>query len=83
MVVEMETTLLRTKLYVPPVRREIVSRPRLTERLNAGALARRIAAMVDGKGGGRPDFAQAGGRKPEKLDDTLAAAPEVVGRLLS
>jgi LuxR family maltose regulon positive regulatory protein len=28
--------LLATKLYVPPVRRELVSRPRLIERLNAG-----------------------------------------------
>ncbi len=32
----METPLLTTKLYIPPVRPELVSRPRLTERLNAG-----------------------------------------------
>ena len=29
-------SLLQTKLYVPPIRREVVSRPRLIERLNAG-----------------------------------------------
>ncbi len=50
----------------------------LTDRLNAGALARRIAAMVDGKGGGRPDFAQAGGRQPERLPEALTAVPEMV-----
>ncbi len=32
----MITPLLTTKLYIPPVRPELVSRPRLTERLNAG-----------------------------------------------
>ncbi|MBL7184560.1 MAG: hypothetical protein ISS50_08960 [Anaerolineae bacterium] len=32
----MATPLLRTKLYIPPVRPELVSRPRLIERLNAG-----------------------------------------------
>jgi LuxR family maltose regulon positive regulatory protein len=37
----MTTPLLTTKLYVPPVRPELVSRPRLIERLNAGLLGRR------------------------------------------
>ena len=32
----MATPLLRTKLYIPPPRPELVSRPRLIERLNAG-----------------------------------------------
>jgi len=32
----MATPLLKTKLYIPPVRPELVSRPRLIERLNAG-----------------------------------------------
>ncbi|MDY7041236.1 MAG: LuxR family transcriptional regulator, partial [Chloroflexota bacterium] len=32
----MLTPLLKTKLYIPPVRPELVSRPRLIERLNAG-----------------------------------------------
>ena len=32
----MATSVLKTKLYVPPVRPELVSRPRLIERLNAG-----------------------------------------------
>ncbi len=50
----------------------------LTDRLNAGSLARRVAAIVDGKGGGRPDFAQAGGRRPDKLPAALTAVPEMV-----
>ena len=32
----MTTTLLQTKLYIPPIRPELVPRPRLIERLNAG-----------------------------------------------
>ena len=32
---------------------------------------REVAAVVGGKGGGRPDFAQAGGSQPEKLDDAV------------
>ena len=39
--------------------------PDLVGRLSAGALIRAMAPHVDGKGGGRPDMAQAGGRRPE------------------
>jgi alanyl-tRNA synthetase len=34
--------------------------------------------MVGGKGGGRPDMAQAGGKEPEKLPEMLAAVPQVL-----
>jgi alanyl-tRNA synthetase len=50
----------------------------LTERLNAGDLAREIAALVDGNGGGRADFAQAGGRQPDQLPAALAAVPDLI-----
>jgi alanyl-tRNA synthetase len=43
-------------------------------RVHAGKLVGALAAMVGGKGGGRPDFAQAGGTQPEHLDAALAAA---------
>jgi alanyl-tRNA synthetase len=43
----------------------------LTGRLKAGDLIRDIAPAVGGGGGGRPDFAQAGGGKPEGLDEAL------------
>jgi len=42
--------------------------PDLTQRFPAGALLGKVAALVGGKGGGRADFAQAGGKEPEKLD---------------
>jgi alanyl-tRNA synthetase len=44
----------------------------LTRRLRAGDLIREVAAVVGGKGGGRPDFAQAGGDAPEKLSEAFA-----------
>ena len=45
----------------------------LTGRFHAGNLVRELAAVVGGKGGGRPDMAQAGGTRPEKLDEALAS----------
>jgi alanyl-tRNA synthetase len=47
----------------------------LTPRLDAGRIARDIAARVNGSGGGRPDFAQAGG---EAVKDFLKFKPQVV-----
>jgi alanyl-tRNA synthetase len=39
--------------------------------VRAGDLVRDVAAVVGGKGGGRPDFAQAGGDAPEKIDEAF------------
>jgi alanyl-tRNA synthetase len=44
----------------------------LTETVKAGALIGPVAEHVGGRGGGRADFAQAGGNDPEKLDSALA-----------
>ena len=55
----------------------------LTDRLSAGRVAGALAAMVGGRGGGRPDFAQAGGKEPEKLPDMLRAVPEVLEQMLT
>ena len=41
-----------------------------------------LAALVGGKGGGRPDLAEAGGSDAGTLDSALAKAAEVVGGLL-
>ncbi len=49
-----------------------------TARIKAGELAGVIAAKVGGRGGGRPDFAQAGGNNPAALDAALASVPELV-----
>ncbi len=54
----------------------------LTDRLHAGRLVGAVAARVGGKGGGRADFAQAGGREPDKLGAALAAVPELVREAL-
>lgn len=51
----------------------------LTKKINAGALIKEMAPMVGGGGGGRPDFAQAGGKDPSGLDAALARAIELVG----
>jgi alanyl-tRNA synthetase len=44
----------------------------LTARIKAGELVGSVAAKIGGRGGGRPDFAQAGGTKPDALDGALA-----------
>jgi len=45
---------------------------------DAGDMARRIGRVMGGGGGGRPAMAQAGGSKPDKLDEALARAPEIL-----
>ncbi|WP_043766292.1 alanine--tRNA ligase [Algiphilus aromaticivorans] len=54
----------------------------LTDKLSAGALIKEIAAQVGGKGGGRPDMAQAGGPQPEHLDVALGKAADWVAAQL-
>jgi alanyl-tRNA synthetase len=51
----------------------------LTDRYRAGDLIREVASVVGGKGGGRPDFAQAGGNDSSRLD----AAFERLGALIA
>jgi alanyl-tRNA synthetase len=46
--------------------------------MNAGELIRAIAPIIDGGGGGRPHLAQAGGQKPDKINDALARAKELL-----
>jgi len=50
----------------------------LTARVKAGELVKRLSAIVGGGGGGRPDFAQAGGKDPDKLPTALAAVQAAV-----
>ncbi len=53
-----------------------------TGKIKAGDLVGAVAAQVGGKGGGRPDFAQAGGNNPQALDAALASVlPQVRARL--
>jgi alanyl-tRNA synthetase len=50
----------------------------LTMKFHAGNIIKELAAMVGGGGGGRPDFAQAGGKEPAKIDAALKRAEELV-----
>ena len=50
----------------------------LTDKVHAGKLVGQIAPIVGGKGGGRPELAQAGGSDPSKIDAALARAVELV-----
>ena len=49
-----------------------------TDQLKAGEMVNVVAQQVGGKGGGRPDMAQAGGSRPEALDVALASVPDWV-----
>jgi alanyl-tRNA synthetase len=51
----------------------------LHKKYHSGNIVKELAPMIGGKGGGRPDMAQAGGSKPEKLRDALDKVFEIVG----
>src|SRR5947199_5475009 len=50
----------------------------LQKRLHAGRIIKEVAAWVGGSGGGRPDFAQAGGKNAEQLEEALQAVYNIV-----
>jgi alanyl-tRNA synthetase len=50
----------------------------IAQGLHAGNLVREVAKITGGGGGGRADFAQAGGRDPGKLVEALAAVPSLI-----
>ena len=54
-----------------------------TDRIKAGELVNSVAQQVGGKGGGRPDMAQAGGSEPAKLDGALAGVVKWVEQQLA
>ena len=51
----------------------------LADRYHAGNIIKEIAAEVGGRGGGRPDMAQAGGSQPDNIDKALEKAYQVIG----
>ncbi len=54
----------------------------LTDRITAGELVNRCARIVGGKGGGRPDMAQAGGNMPDKIGEAIRSVPANVEDIL-
>jgi alanyl-tRNA synthetase len=57
--------------------------PDLTKKIPAGQVVKQLAPIVGGGGGGRPDFAEAGGKDPSKIDELLAASKGVIEKMLS
>jgi alanyl-tRNA synthetase len=57
--------------------------PDISKKIRAGDVVKQIAPIVGGGGGGRPDFAEAGGKDPSKIAEMLEAARGVVERLMS
>ncbi len=55
-----------------------VSKDLIAQGLHAGNLVREVAKIAGGGGGGRPDFAQAGGRDPDKIQEALDAVPRLI-----
>jgi alanyl-tRNA synthetase len=55
----------------------------LTKKVSAGQVVKQLAPIVGGGGGGRPDFAEAGGKDASKIQELLSASRLVVEKLLS
>jgi len=54
----------------------------LLGRIQANTLIGKLAPIVGGKGGGKPDLAQAGGKDPDRLDEALGRAAGALRELL-
>ena len=50
----------------------------LTAQFPAGEVIKQLASTIGGRGGGRPDMAQAGGKLPEKLEEALTMTSEII-----
>jgi len=57
--------------------------PDLTKKVPAGQVVKQLAPIVGGGGGGRPDFAEAGGKDASKIGEMLEASRSVVEKMLS
>ena len=55
----------------------------LNTRVHAGHMVKALAPIIGGKGGGRPDFAEAGGRMPDKIDGLFQESRDVMTRMLT
>ena len=56
--------------------------PDLAKKVPAGQVVKQLAPIVGGGGGGRPDFAEAGGKDASKIGEMLAASRAVIEKML-
>ena len=62
----------------------VIVHPELVKKnIKAGDIVKKLAELAGGKGGGRPNLAQAGTKSPEKIGEALAGVEKVVGELKS
>jgi alanyl-tRNA synthetase len=54
----------------------------LLDRVQANTLIAKLAPIVGGKGGGKPDLAQAGGKDADRLNEAIERAPSALRELL-
>jgi alanyl-tRNA synthetase len=54
----------------------------LLDRVKANTLIAKLAPIVGGKGGGKPDLAQAGGKDADRLNEALETAPAALREIL-
>ncbi|RLD09909.1 MAG: alanine--tRNA ligase [Chlamydiae bacterium] len=58
-----------------------ISNDNIKKGLHAGNIIKQIAKIVGGGGGGKPETAQAGGKNPDKLDDALTEAKNIIEKM--
>ena len=51
--------------------------------VHAGNVVKSLAPIIGGRGGGRPDFAEAGGRQPDKIQELFSKSRDLVARVLA
>jgi alanyl-tRNA synthetase len=61
----------------------MVTKDLVDKGIKANDLIKEIASFIEGSGGGKPDVAQAGGKKAEKIKDALQAVEQVIKTSLS
>ena len=61
----------------------VVSDDLIKRGFKAGEMVNAVAQLAEGRGGGKPNMAQAGIKAPEKLADALAKAPDIVRKKLA
>ena len=63
--------------FIVSVTEDVVKR-----NISAGDLAKELAGMIDGSGGGKPNFARGGGKAPAKLKEAIKRITEVIAKKL-